>query len=449
MILWEVVGVLVIAANVAQATGLHQLSTQVCTSDVCHQVAREIVSSMDATVNPCMDFYAYACNRLNSSNGVWSEVLRLKISKQLKDVRQRKLHQSHGRKSSGHIQPVHQPDEWYSESLNGPFDVQTIRRLVRVVDDLFGGWSLLKGNPNVSAFRLDDVVSRLQQNNIQSILYLSVEKNDFSTDQNILFLRLPGRLYDRWGLCARYPGPCNAARQLTTVWKSIVKGLMKVTNASAQWFTVEKRLEKVLILDFMLSTVPKGTVDLLKRLTFGDLSKPPFRSHFLSSLLSLFNVILKETSVKFRATVATQFGDPFPEYLLKLDQTMAQLESDGDAGLATLADWLWWTTLYHYYIIYQEAHHCVQLLRTAMPLTVSRMFFETYIPSGVVQKAHKLISEIADGVRDAVILKTIWMDRATQETAMDRLNHTLLNVGYPREFLDNWTLIDDLYAKVS
>ncbi|XP_055347257.1 endothelin-converting enzyme 1-like isoform X3 [Paramacrobiotus metropolitanus] len=40
------------------------------------------------------------------------------------------------------------------------------------------------------------------------------------------------------------------------------------------------------------------------------------------------------------------------------------------------------------------------------------------------------------------------MDRDSQEFAMTRLNHTLRNVGYPEEFLGDWRLIDDLYAKV-
>ncbi|XP_055347214.1 endothelin-converting enzyme 1-like isoform X2 [Paramacrobiotus metropolitanus] len=443
MLFMDVVGFLqflVTAANVVQAIGRQQLSTPVCTSDLCHQVAREIISKMDETVDPCVDFFAYACNRLNSSNGLWSEVLRLKISKQLEELFGSGKYTNRMEKKAVDI---------YNQCINETQDRGIdVHRLLRAIDDLFAGWSLLKNNPNVSAFRLNDVLLRLQQNNIQTIIYLSVERDDFSSDQNILFFRMPGRLYNRWELCAHYPNPCNATGQLMTIWKTIVQRLMKVTNASVQWSTVEKRLEKVLMLDFTLATIPNGTMDFLRRKTFGDLGRPPYRSRFLASFLTLFNNMLNASSVNFRATAATQFGAPLSEYLIKLDQTMAQLERDGDVGLATLADWLWWIALNHYYLVYQEAYHCVKLVKTAMPLTVSRMFFRTYVPNEVVQKAKELTSEIVNGVRDAVLLKTTWMDMGTKETAMDRLNHTLRNVGYPEEFLNNWTLIDGLYAKV-
>ncbi|XP_055347280.1 neprilysin-2-like [Paramacrobiotus metropolitanus] len=443
MILLGVVGFLVATANVVQATGRQQLSTPVCTSDLCHQVAREIVSKLDETVDPCLDFYAYACNRSNSSSGLWSEVLRLKISEQLK-----KLFDSGNFTNRMEKKAMDIYNQCINETKAGPFDVQTIRRLVRAVDGFFSGWSLLKSNPNVSAFRLNDVLLHLQQNDIQTIIRLSVEINDFSSDQNILFFRMPERLYERRGLCGRNPSPCNATGQLMTIWKLIVQGLIKVTNASVQWSTVEKRLEKVLLLDFMMATVPNATANVLNRLTFGDLSKPPFRSRFLSSLLPLFNAILTASSVKFQATTATQIGNVFPEYLLKLDQTMAQLESDGDTGLATLADWFWWTALYHHYLAYIEARNCVQLVKTAMPLTVSGMFFNAYITNKAVRKAKELAFEILNGIR-TVLLKTAWMDRETKETAKNRLNNTLLKIGYPEELLEKWTLVDDLYEKGS
>ncbi|XP_055332144.1 endothelin-converting enzyme homolog [Paramacrobiotus metropolitanus] len=66
----------------------------------------------------------------------------------------------------------------------------------------------------------------------------------------------------------------------------------------------------------------------------------------------------------------------------------------------------------------------------------------------VFVKAKVLTSEISNGVRVAVLLKADWMDRAKQNAAVDKLNHTLRMVGYPEEFLRNWTILDQLYAKI-
>ncbi|XP_055347313.1 neprilysin-1-like [Paramacrobiotus metropolitanus] len=86
MIFLDVVGFLVAAVNVVRPTGRQQLSSPVCTSDLCHQVAHEAVSVMDKTIEPCVDFYAYACNRWNSSHVLARDVLAIKISKQLQGL---------------------------------------------------------------------------------------------------------------------------------------------------------------------------------------------------------------------------------------------------------------------------------------------------------------------------------------------------------------------------
>ncbi|XP_055347288.1 endothelin-converting enzyme 1-like isoform X2 [Paramacrobiotus metropolitanus] len=372
MILMDVVGFLVTAAKVVQATGKSRLPTPVCTSDLCQQVER-------------------------------------------------------------------------------PFEDRT---LARAVEDLLGGWSLLKDHSNVSAFRLEDAFVRLQQNNIRTFSDLTVSRNEFSSNENILFFTIPGRLWVRWGWDALTtahltPTVRDGTAQLMKKWAPIVLRLLKAANASVQWSEVEKRLEKALMFDVMLATGPATPVYFRRRLTFGDLSKPPFRSQFFARFLPLFNAMLKALSVKFRATTATQFAVPVQlEYLHNLDRKMAQLEFDGDAGLVTLADWLWWTAIYHYHTVYRGKGTCVGLVKAAMPLTVSGMYFKTYTASNAVQKAKVLTAEIENAVRDAVLLETPWMDIETKEAAMDKLNHTLLNICYPKVFLDNWTIIDDLYDKI-
>ncbi|XP_055350234.1 membrane metallo-endopeptidase-like 1 isoform X3 [Paramacrobiotus metropolitanus] len=427
MLLLNVIRFLFTAVSVIQANERRQLSTTLCTSDLCKQTAREIVSSMDENVDPCVDFYAYACNRWNRSSGMANEALVPKIFRQLQELFD----------SGNYTNPTEQKAiDIYNQCINRthekPFDDGS---LVRAIDDVLDGWSLLNDHRNVSSFRLEHTLVRLQQNDIRTFSDLTVLRNEFSINENILYFATPSRLFGRWNLEAlvnahNKPTVRNATAQLMNKWTPVVRRLLIAASASVQWSTIEKRLEKALTLDAMLAAV---------RAVF---RKP-------TNFLPLFNAMLKASSVHFHATTATQFGAPLQlEYLLNLDQTMAQLECDGEAGLATLADWLWWTAFYHFHLVYRGTGTCVGLVKATMPLAVSGMFLKKYIPREAVQKAKVLTSEIANSVRDAVLLKTTWMDRATQEAAMDRLKHTLQNVGYPEEFLENWRLIDDLYAKV-
>ncbi|XP_055342624.1 neprilysin-like [Paramacrobiotus metropolitanus] len=323
------------------------------------------------------------------------------------------------------------------------------RIILGTVDDLLDGWSPMNPHRNVSVFPLDETLIRLQQNDVDTVGDLHVDENTLSSDENILYFRVPFRLLERaaqWGTSALDNTQLSELENPVGSWRTIVQRLLRAANTSVPWSTVENRMKKVIQLDTVLAEGYTGDYDTGKRITFGDLSRAPYRSRFLTNFLSLFNALLRASSVKFQATATTKFGAITTSYLLNLDKTMTQLESNGDAGRATLADWLWWNAVDHY--LNRRTNNCVWLVKGAMPLTVSGMFFKTYIPDQALQKAKALTSDISNGVRDAVLLKAAWMDQATQEAAVDKLNHTLRMVGYPEEFVRNSTLLDELYAKI-
>ncbi|XP_055342679.1 endothelin-converting enzyme 1-like [Paramacrobiotus metropolitanus] len=87
MLLFRAARFLVTAGSIAAHTaGKQHLPTPVCASDLCQEVASDIVANMDETVDPCVDFYAHAFGRWNPTYGYdygQYGVLMAKISVQL------------------------------------------------------------------------------------------------------------------------------------------------------------------------------------------------------------------------------------------------------------------------------------------------------------------------------------------------------------------------------
>lgn len=55
----------VIGLAVAFATKGDSSSTNVCTSDACVDLSNQILEALDESIDPCDDFYKFACNKFD------------------------------------------------------------------------------------------------------------------------------------------------------------------------------------------------------------------------------------------------------------------------------------------------------------------------------------------------------------------------------------------------
>ncbi|XP_055355679.1 endothelin-converting enzyme 1-like [Paramacrobiotus metropolitanus] len=467
--LWSVAGYFVFLATTVNANAIDsQNLTSVCTSHLCQRVARAIISNMDSSADPCTDFFDYACRSWNVSHPLLPGentnsqygIYKKKIANQTKALFE----------SGKYANPTEKKAlDLYNQCNKEKPDKRPGGQVVlAIVDELMGGWSLLDSKADTSRLRLDEILGRLQKNDIQTFSSLHVDENILSSDQNILYIMPANKHLERSRMFSRHeemddelPEKRNntihtAETALFKPWNDTIALLIRDSGKKdVQMADVQSRLENILLLEVVLSLGVKGATNTSYRAAFGDFSKLPYRSKFLANCVQIFNAMLRASSVNYVATANTTVGITMLAYVQNLDKQMEALEADGDKGRRIVADWLWWKAIDHYldrmsaeYSGNSDPTDCLTLVKEAMPLTLSEMFFKAYITKETMQKAKALVSDISQGMRDAVLLQAAWMDRPTQLAAVEKLNNVLQMVGFPHEFLENSTILDQLYKNI-
>ncbi|XP_076643584.1 uncharacterized protein LOC143353865 [Halictus rubicundus] len=160
----------------------------VCETEECKLIANKIKDSIDESVDPCDDFYQYACGKWDQKNPVpenettWSlwEMVDKKIQKQVKDLIQSPI-------ESNDLFAVKLAKKWYQSCIKR--DTEEIGGLEKIVATLWrhGGWPLImqQGEWDDRIYNwqiVDDHFARLTgMNTFHDLFYHPLPWNDNET----------------------------------------------------------------------------------------------------------------------------------------------------------------------------------------------------------------------------------------------------------------------------
>ncbi|XP_043477199.1 membrane metallo-endopeptidase-like 1 [Leptopilina heterotoma] len=136
--------VIATAEQVENKAGENDLSSDVCHSTECFQIAHDIWQSMNHSVNPCDNFYEYACGNFGSSNPVpKSEMAWGTVQKMRRKVRLRMLEMVTEKYNSSDILPMKQVKKFYRSCTNYFQIAQRGLKHIKTYLAQIGGWPLI------------------------------------------------------------------------------------------------------------------------------------------------------------------------------------------------------------------------------------------------------------------------------------------------------------------
>ena len=468
--------ILAVALAVFADNGTTINDSDLCQSEACLTLAAELTQNMNNSVDPCDDFYEYACGAWNDRNPIPDDKARYSSFAKLTDQNQMILRRildraaetssaSNSSKSSPVETAVGKAVAFYSSCINLELiEAAGIRPIENIISKIqfvpTGGLDAPIDLPE-DRERLSDSVAELHALSIYPFFYTLSQPDNKNSSQNVLSvsqsgLTLPSREYyvnrdplkdktllalsehiaTMFAIYANNGAPLSSATAISR-YTSRAKSVMLFEAEIAQFMLSREALKD-----------PVKTYNVLDVATDLDMEQIFEWNIFLKKLFGAAGV-----SPLPRNVVASS-----PDYLSSLDQVIRSTRAQ------TLLDYLKWRALDVLSIhltdafvqedfAFQKEIYGVETQRPQWKKCVSRTdrsvgfaLGSLYVKESFVGASQDTALEMIRNLKAEFISRldsTTWMDDSTRDKAKVKADAMAHKIGYPRKLateaeLDNW-----------
>ncbi|XP_034459891.1 endothelin-converting enzyme-like 1 isoform X1 [Hippoglossus hippoglossus] len=430
------------------------------------RTARFVQSNIDPTIQPCQDFYSFACGGWLRRHGIPEDKLSYGIITAIGEHNEEKLQHLL-------LEPVRRrgPDsaerkvkEFYRSCVN----IQEIDKLgsdpMTEVIDSCGGWDLAGAPPGAAGWEsegapqrpdFDELLYRTQGVYSTAVFFsLTVNVDDKNSSRNAIRVDQEGLTLPERTL---YLEEDEDSVKILAAYKALMERLLSMlgaqdpTQKSKEIIQLETRLANITVSEY--DDQRKDISTMYNRITLRQLQRIAPSIHwkrlldkiFLENLSEdeeivvlatdylqkvsdiinttskrvLHNYMLWRIVVALSEHLSTAFRSIIHEFSREIDGTEQQLE------LGRL---------------------CLTQANKHFGMALGALFVHQHFSSQSKAKVQELVEDIKHSL-DLRLQELDWMDEATKEAARAKLKHMMVMTGYP-DFLLKPELIDQEYAFV-
>ncbi|XP_020711089.2 neprilysin-4 isoform X2 [Athalia rosae] len=420
--------------------------------------AKMMLRYMDNTVDPCRDFYQYACGNWGKRNPIPKdkagydtfEMLRESLDSVLKELLEEPI--SPGSKPET-IDATVKAKHLFESCMNYEILEQRMERpLIELLDEL-GGWPILRPSWNPEKFDWLLLVAQLRLYNNDILISEWVGPDIRNSDQYVIqfdqtSLGLPTRDY--------FLQPSNAL--YLEAYKSYLIKIATLLGAPIENATIYA--DELIDFETNLAKITsspderRNVSELYQRMSIGELR----------------TVIPQIDWKRYLSIVLARPADisePVVVFALQYIQDLVNLLSKTPAR--TISNYLLWRFVRHrvnnlddrfqeakqrfYYILFGREQapsrwkNCVAQVNSNMGMAVGSMFVRKYFDENSKNDTLLMTQEIQQSFRE-LLTKTIWIDDETKQLASEKVDAMLLRIGYP-DFILQSHLLNERYKDVS
>ncbi|XP_055546148.1 endothelin-converting enzyme homolog isoform X1 [Wyeomyia smithii] len=443
------------------------LAPQTCLNKHCIFAASEILHSIDTTVNPCDDFYGFACNQWIKNNPIpdgksmWGTFGKLEQQNQLvvKNALERpeaELKSKAEKKAKLYYQSCLDEDETMEK-----LGAEPLLKLLKSI----GGWNVTANASgfDVSKWSLQKSLQTLQiKYNMGGLFGWAVGEDDRNSSKHIIQI-------DQGGLTLpsrdNYLNKTANAKILNAYldYMTKVSVLLGAEEAEAR-----RQMSDVVEFETRLANITtpqdmrRDEEEMYHLMTLTTLQeKAPFinwRDHFEEA----FRLVKRKITEKEKVVVYA------PEYLQKLD-TLVQEYHSTDEKKTILNNYLVWQTVRTLTACLSKAfrdaykglrkaligsdggeepwRYCVSDTTNVLGFAIGAMFVRDVFHGESKPRAEEMINEVRTAFKDN-LKSLVWMDNETRRLAEEKADAISDMIGFP-DYILNADELDKKYQDLN
>jgi neprilysin len=450
--------------TLTSAENFHSLSQ----NEVKLAQAKIMKKYMNTSVNPCDDFYSYACGNWGKFNSIPKdkvasdtfEILRESLDEALKnllmsDEKEKHRHNKKSRSNQRRDANRHRKrnaeikaKNLFKSCMN--YDIIEKRGIAPLLELLekFGGWPLLDDSWDEKKFDWLKLTATLRKYNNDILIVQWVGPDIQNSNQNIIqfdqtTLGLPTREYFLKQVNENY---------LESYRKFMVK-IIKLMGAE----DAEDRADEIIEFETQLAEITKAQEDrtnisiLYQKMKLSDLQEEIPEIDWMTYLETIQERVIDPDEK------VIMFAKAYMKSLVKLIEKTEP---------ATLANYLIWRFVRHRInnldnrfaeakqIFYHECFgrekspprwkSCVTQVNSNMGMATGALFVRKYFDENSKFDTITMVHELQQSFRD-ILDETDWIDSPTKKLAEQKVNTMSLKIGYP-DFILSHQRLDEKYA---
>ncbi|XP_041377797.1 neprilysin-1-like [Gigantopelta aegis] len=430
---------------------------KVCVSTDCVSAAARILHAMDGTVDPCNDFFEYACGNWNKVNVIPDDRATYNTFAKLRDdiqvLLKGLLEEPVTSKDSGATKKA---KYLYYSCANATLINKVGLAPVKKLLEELGGWPIvLDSDWDESSIDLIDLIIRLRLYNNNVLMRVWVSADDKNSNINIIQIDQPDL-----GMPSRDYYLKGRDDPILLAYEKYARDVAIMFGANET--VAIQDTAKLLDLEIQLAniTIPqdkrRDNEKLYNRMTIAELQQRVPKINWLRYLSDVFQNV--NTSLNMSEEVVVYA----PEYLEKMAKILLSEDK------RTLTNYMFWRIMMHRVANLPDAYKqvrkeyfkklygsetersrwrdCVSYVKDNMGYAVGRLFVEQHFDEDAKSTALDMIHTIRNSFYQ-VLEEAEWMDDVTRVVAKEKADAMVEKIGYPNFILNN-TELDKEYENV-
>ncbi|CAJ0914512.1 unnamed protein product, partial [Mesorhabditis belari] len=434
---------------------------EVCLTPGCIHTASVILSSMNASVDPCQDFYAYACGQWIKGHPIPDDAPSVSNFENLGQDLEFALKELLEARDDT-IQPdsaVNKAKIFYQQCLNESEISETWRSTFDEVMKSFGGWpSLENGNidENTSVERL--YARMVAKFRADSLFKATVQPDDKNSEKHVLLVDQPAL-----NLFAR-DFYIMAENEERLAYVTLIRDVLVHLHARPE--IAIRDAKEIIEFETDLANITMADehrhdiAELYTKLSIGDMRRRLPNFNWLLFFNSVFDDIKMKNGTPITFNYETEVVVYGLEFLERLDKLLPKYTK---RRIVNYLEWCWFfktmlrdlpdpfaLTIFKFYktlnlmnVQKVRWHGCVTRINSLMPMATSSIYVKYHFDHDSKQQVEEMISLIMDAFVD-LLLHEDWLTPETKTFAKQKVETMKQKIGYP-EYLNDAQAVNKEY----